>query len=194
MNSNNVLQAGLFIVVLLAAAVPLARYLSAVMDGSSRVVRLGGPLERLLYRVAGVDPSTEMGWKHYAIAVIAFNVLGVVVVYVLQRAARLAAASIRRSSAAMSADPRSTRRSASSPTPTGRATRGESTMSYLTQMLALTVQNFFSAATGIAVVIALIRGFARHTAQDHRQLLGRPRRASTLYMLLPLSLRRSRCS
>ena len=70
--------------------------------------------------------------------------------------------------------PRSTPRSASSPTPTGRATRGESTMSYLTQMLGLAVQNFLSAATGIAVAIALIRGFARHSAQDHRQFLGRP--------------------
>ena len=85
MNSNNVLQAGLFIVVLLAAAVPMARYLSAVMDGSSRVVRFGGPVERLLYRIAGVDASKEMSWKHYAIATIAFNVLGVAFLYVLLR-------------------------------------------------------------------------------------------------------------
>ena len=85
MNANNVLQTGLFIVVLLAAAVPMSRYLSAVMDGSSRVVRFGGPLERLLYRLAGVDPATEMSWKRYAVAAIAFNVLGVVVVYALLR-------------------------------------------------------------------------------------------------------------
>ena len=66
MNLNNVLQPALFIVVLLAAAVPVSRYLSRVMDGSSRVVKLGAPIERLLYRLAGVDPSQEMGWKHYA--------------------------------------------------------------------------------------------------------------------------------
>src|SRR5579864_7295465 len=85
MNANNVLQSVIFVVVLLAAAVPFARYLTRVMDGTSRVVRFGGPLERLLYRIAGVDSSTEMSWKHYAIATIAFNVLGVLVLYVLLR-------------------------------------------------------------------------------------------------------------
>lgn len=85
MNLNNVLQPALFIVVLLAAAVPVSRYLSRVMDGTSRVVKLGGPVERLLYRLAGVDPEQEMGWKHYAIATLAFNLLGVVFLYVLLR-------------------------------------------------------------------------------------------------------------
>lgn len=63
MNANDVFQIALFIVVLLAAAVPVARYLTGVMDGSSRVVRVFGPLERALYRSAGVDAGTEMNWK-----------------------------------------------------------------------------------------------------------------------------------
>src|ERR1700761_1504851 len=85
MNTNNVLQIVLFLVVLLALAVPVGRYLSNVMDGTSRVLRFGGPLERVLYRIAGVDPSAEMSWKHYALATIAFNVLGVLVLYLLLR-------------------------------------------------------------------------------------------------------------
>src|SRR5215469_9987053 len=85
MNANNLLQAGLFIVVLLALAVPVAGYITRVLDGRSRVVRLFAPLENLLYRIAGVDPSAEMNWKRYALATISFNVLGVGFLYVLLR-------------------------------------------------------------------------------------------------------------
>ncbi|MDF3079882.1 winged helix-turn-helix domain-containing protein, partial [Burkholderia sola] len=73
MNANNLLQTVLFIVVLLAAAVPVARYLSAVMDGSSRVVRVFGPLERALYRIAGVDAGTEMNWGWSEVPVIVLS-------------------------------------------------------------------------------------------------------------------------
>ena len=76
MNANNLLQTGIFIVVLLALAVPVSGYLTRVLDGRSRVVRLFSPVENLLYRIAGVDPQSEMDWKHYALATISFNVLG----------------------------------------------------------------------------------------------------------------------
>lgn len=73
MNANNLLQAGIFLVVLLALAVPVAGYLTRVMDGSSRVLRVFGPFERALFRIAGVDAGAEMSWKQYALAAIAFN-------------------------------------------------------------------------------------------------------------------------
>ena len=128
-----------------------------------------------------------MGWKQYAIALLLFNVLGALAVYALQRAAAVAAAepaAVRRTSRRT---PRSTRPSASSPTRTGRATPAKSTMSYLTQMAGLAVQNFLSAATGIVVAIALIRGLARHSAKTIGNFWVDITR-STLYILLPLSL------
>lgn len=89
MNVNNLLQTGLYIVVLIALAIPLGRHISNVLDGSSVVVRrIGHPIESSLYRLAGVDPDAEMSWKHYAIAVLAFNALGVAVVYGVLRIQR----------------------------------------------------------------------------------------------------------
>jgi K+-transporting ATPase ATPase A chain len=186
MNSNNVLQAGLFIVVLLAAAVPMSRYLSAVMDGSSRVVRFGGPVERFLYRIAGVDSSTEMSWKHYAIATIAFNVLGVAFLYVLLRVQGWLPANPQQFGPMTVDGAFNTAVSFVSNT-NWQDYSPEQTVSYLTQMLGFTVQNFLSAATGIVVVIALIRGFARHTAQTIGNFWVDITRV-TLYVLLPMSV------
>src|ERR1700685_713646 len=153
MNSNNVLQAGLFIIVLLAAAVPVSRYLGAVMDGSSRVVRWGGPLERLLYRIAGVDPSTEMSWKHYAIATVALNVLGVAFLYVLLRVQGWLPGNPQQFGA-MSVDSAFNTAVSFVNHTNWQDYTPEQTVGYLTQMLGLTVQNFFSAATGIGGAIA----------------------------------------
>src|SRR3984885_2828497 len=186
MNSNNVLQAGLFIVVLLLAAVPMSRYLTNVMDGTSRVVRLGGPIERLLYRIAGVDPSTEMSWKHYAIATIAFNVLGVLFLYVLLRVQGWLPGNPQQF-AAMTVDGAFNTAVSFVSNTNWQDYTPEQTVSYLTQMLGLTVQNFLSAATGIVVVIALIRGFARHTAQTIGNFWVDLTRV-TLYVLLPMSV------
>ncbi len=85
MNTNNVFQLAFYVVVLLALSVPVARYMSKVLDGTSRVVRIFGPVERLLYRIAGVDSSSEMGWKQYAVATMAFNVFGVFFLYAMLR-------------------------------------------------------------------------------------------------------------
>jgi K+-transporting ATPase ATPase A chain len=185
MNLNNVLQPALFIVVLLAAAVPVSRYLTRVMDGTSRAVKLGGPIERLLYRLAGVDPEQEMSWKHYAIATLAFNLLGVAFLYVLLRVQGLLPGNPQQFSA-MTVDGAFNTAISFVTNTNWQDYSGEQTLSYLTQMLGLTVQNFLSAATGIVVVIALVRGFARHTAKTIGNFWVDITRV-TLYVLLPMS-------
>jgi len=186
MNLNNVLQPALFIVVLLAAAVPVSRYLSRVMDGTSRVVKLGGPVERLLYRLAGVDPEQEMGWKHYAIATLAFNLLGVAFLYVLLRVQGLLPGNPQQFSA-MTVDGAFNTAISFVTNTNWQDYSGEQAVSYLTQMLGMTVQNFLSSATGIVVVIALVRGFARHTAKTIGNFWVDITRV-TLYVLLPMSM------
>jgi potassium-transporting ATPase potassium-binding subunit len=185
MNLNNVLQTVIFLVVLLALAVPVSRYLTRVMDGTSRVVRFGGPFERLLYRAAGVDPSSEMTWKHYAIAVIAFNALGAIFLYVLLRIQGWLPGNPQ-AMGAMSVDGAFNTAISFVSNTNWQDYSGEQTVSYLTQMLGFTVQNFLSAATGIVVVIALVRGFARHTAKTIGNFWVDLTRV-TLYVLIPMS-------
>ncbi|RKP43723.1 potassium-transporting ATPase subunit KdpA [Trinickia fusca] len=186
MNSNNLLQAAVFLVVLLAAAVPVSRYITRVMDGSSRIVRLGGPIERFFYRLAGVDANAEMNWKHYALATIAFNVLGTIFTYGLLRVQQWLPGNPQQfgpmtvDSAFNTAVSFATNTNWQDYTP-------EATVSYLTQMLGLATHNFLSAATGIVVVIALIRGFARHTAQTIGNFWVDLTRV-TMYVLVPMSV------
>ncbi|AOK17345.1 ATPase [Burkholderia cepacia] len=186
MNANNLFQILLFVVVLLAAAVPVARYLSSVMDGSSRVVRVFGPLERALYRVAGVDPGSEMNWKQYAIATIAFNALGALFLYGLLRLQGFLPGNPQQFGA-MTVDGAFNTAVSFVTNTNWQDYTPEQTVSYLTQMLGLTVQNFLSAATGIVVVIALIRGFARHTAQTIGNFWVDLTRV-TMYVLVPMSM------
>ncbi|KVC79651.1 ATPase [Burkholderia ubonensis] len=185
MNANTIFQSVLFIVVLLAAAVPVARYLSAVMDGSSRVVRVFGPLERALYRIAGVDAGSEMNWRQYAIATIAFNALGALFLYGLLRLQGLLPGNPQQFGA-MTVDGAFNTAVSFVTNTNWQDYTPEQTVSYLTQMLGLTVQNFLSAATGIVVVIALIRGFARHTAQTIGNFWVDLTRV-TLYVLVPMA-------
>jgi K+-transporting ATPase ATPase A chain len=186
MNARYLGLVACLLVVLLMLAPWVGRYIRAVMeDGQSRWSAWGRPLERLIYRVAGVDPASEMGWKRYALAVLAFSILGVVAVYVLQRAQGL----LPLNPAGLGAvSPDSSLNTAVSfvTNTNWQGYGGEATMSYLTQMLALTVQNFASAATGIAVVLALIRGFARHSVQTVGNFWVDMVRG-TLYVLLPMS-------
>ncbi|KVS30703.1 potassium-transporting ATPase subunit KdpA [Burkholderia cepacia] len=186
MNANNLFQTLLFVVVLLAAAVPVARYLSAVMDGSSRVVRVFGPLERVLYRIAGVDAGSEMNWKQYAIATIAFNALGALFLYGLLRLQGFLPGNPQQFGA-MTVDGAFNTAVSFVTNTNWQDYTPEQTVSYLTQMLGLTVQNFLSAATGIVVVIALIRGFARHTAQTIGNFWVDLTRV-TMYVLVPMSM------
>ncbi len=176
----------LFLALLLALVGPLGRYIADVMEGKSPVLRFGGAVERVVYRTCGVRSETEMGWLSYALAVLLFNGFGALAVFGLQRLQQWlplnpqAMANVSPDSAFNTA--------VSFVTNTNwQGYSGESTLSYLTQMLGLTVQNFLSAATGIVVVIALIRGFARHTARSIGNAWVDLTRV-TLYVLLPLSV------
>ena len=168
------------------AVKPLGGYIADVMEGRPNLARrVGGKLEGLLYRLCGFDPAEEMSWKQYAIAMLVFNVLGAVFVYGLQRL-QLYLPLNPQKFAAVSPDS-SFNTAVSFITNTNwQGYSGESTMGYLVQMAGLAVQNFLSAATGIAVAIALIRGFARHTAKTIGNFWVDVTR-STLYVLLPLA-------
>jgi len=174
-----------FLVVLLALAYPLSWWLARLADARP----IAGPLgrvEALLYRVAGVEPAEEMNWVRYAISLLSFNALGVLVVYLVQRLQFVLPLNPQ-GFAALSPDSAFNTAVSFVTNTNWQAYSGESTMSYCTQMIALAVQNFLSAATGIAVAYALIRGFARRSAQGIGNFWVDLTR-STLYLLLPLSL------
>jgi K+-transporting ATPase ATPase A chain len=186
MNTNNVLQAVIFIVVLLAAAVPMSRYITRVMDGTSRVVRFGGPIERFFYRIAGVDANAEMGWKQYAIATIAFNVIGTLFLYALLRVQQWLPGNPQ-AFGPMNADGALNTAVSFTTNTNWQDYAPEQTVSYLTQALGFAVHNFLSAATGIVVVIALIRGFARHTTKTIGNFWVDTTRI-TMYVLMPIAM------
>jgi potassium-transporting ATPase potassium-binding subunit len=176
-----------FFGLLLLCVKPLGLYMANVMEGRPIwIVRAGAGFERAIYRLCGVDPAAEMGWKRYAIALLLFNTLGVVVVYALQRLQAWLPLNPQHF-AAVTPDS-SFNTAVSFVTNTNwQGYSGEATMSYLTQMAGLAVQNFLSAATGIVVAIALIRGLARHSAKTIGNFFVDLTR-STLYILLPLSI------
>src|SRR5262245_5065028 len=187
MTLNGYLQLGLYLVVLLALAKPLGGFMARVYMGQPNALdRVFGPLERLIYRLCGVRATEEMGWKTYAIAMLLFNLFGFLAVYALQRLQGMLPLNPQ---GLGSVTPDSSFNTAVSfATNTNwQGYGGETTMSYLTQMLALTVQNFVSAATGMAVLVEFIRGLARQTAQTIGNFWVDLTR-STLYILLPLSL------
>ena len=176
-----------FLAVLLVVAWPMGRWLHAVADGY--LPRWLSPVRKLengLYRLAGVDAGASMGWRHYALGILAFNVLGVVVVYALQRLQGVLPLNPQ-GMAAVSPDSSFNTAFSFVTNTNWQGYGGEATMSYLTQVLALTVQNFFSAATGIAVVYALIRGFVARSSGVIGNVWADLTRV-TLYVLLPLSL------
>lgn len=186
MNANTLFQTALFIVVLLALAVPMGRYMTAVLDGTSVVVRkFGKPIERALYKIAGIDESAEMSWKHYALAVLLFNALGTLVLYGFLRLQQWLPVNPQ-TFGPMTPDAAFNTAVSFVTNTNWQDYTPESTVSYLTQMAGLTVQNFLSAATGIAVVVALIRGFARHTMQTIGNFWVDLTRI-TLYILAPLA-------
>ncbi len=174
---------GAFLAVLLALAWPLARWMTTVMEGR---FSLGSRIEAPLYRAAGVKADAEMTGLQYALALLVFNLLGVLAVYALQRLQGILPFNPQ-GFAGVSPDSSFNTAISFVSNTNWQGYAGESTMSYLTQMLALTVQNFLSAATGIAVVFALIRGFARHSAASIGNAWVDLTRI-TLWVLLPLSV------
>jgi K+-transporting ATPase ATPase A chain len=174
-----------FFLVLIGLAHPLAAWLTRVADARPIAGPIGA-LERLIYRAAGVDPQEEMSWVTYATALVLFNALGVLAVYVMQRFQAVLPLNPQ-AMANVSADSALNTAISFVSNTNWQGYSGESTLSYLTQMAALAVQNFLSAATGLAVAYALIRGFARRSAQGIGNFWVDLTRGS-LHVLLPLSV------
>ncbi len=182
MNAIGWVQIGLYVALLALLAKPLGSYMARVFSGAPAGL---GRVERWIYRVLGVSPAHEQTWKGYAAAMLVFNGLGFLSVYLLQRFQGTLPANPE-SMGAVTPDS-SFNTSISFATNTNwQGYGGESTMSYWTQMLGLTVQNFVSAATGIAVLVAVTRGFLRKQASTVGSFWVDLVR-STLYVLLPLS-------
>lgn len=176
-----------FLAIVMLCVRPLGSYIADVMQGKPNfALRAGGRAEGLLYRLCGVDSQEEMSWTQYAIALLLFNVLGAVVVYGLQRLQFFFPLNPQ-NFAAVSPDSSFNTAISFITNTNWQGYSGESTMGYLVQMAGLAVQNFLSAATGIAVAIVLIRGFARHTADKIGNFWVDVTRC-TLYLLLPLSV------
>jgi potassium-transporting ATPase potassium-binding subunit len=185
MSGQGSLTLVLFLLVLAMLAYPLSIYMARLADGTplwSSVAKI----ERALFRAAGVNAEHDMTWRQYAVALVAFNVLGAIVVYAVQRLQWWLPLNPQ-GLANVSADSALNNAVSFVTNTNWQAYAGESTMSYLTQMAALAVQNFLSAATGIAVAFALIRGFARGSAQGIGNFWVDMTR-STLWLLLPASL------
>ncbi len=187
MTLNGYLQLLLYFVVLIALIKPVGWFMARVYEGQPvGLDRVFGPVERLIYRLCGTRPDDEMNWKTYTIAMLLFNLLGFLLLYALQRLQAVLPLNPQ-GLGAVSPDS-SFNTAVSFVTNTNwQGYGGEVTMSYLSQMLGLAVQNFVSAATGMAIVVALIRGIARHSAQTIGNFWVDLTR-TTLYILLPLSI------
>ena len=186
MTANSLLQIALYLIVLLGLAKLLGAYMARVYEGRPALLNQWlAPFERLIYRAAGVDPAQEMRWTGYAVALLLFNLLGTLAVFALQRLQAELPLNPQ-GLAAVSPDSAFNTAASFATNTNWQGYSGEVTMSYLTQMLGLTVQNFVSAATGMAALVALIRGFVRRNADTLGNFWVDLTR-SVLYILLPLS-------
>jgi len=187
MNLFSFIQLTIYLAVLILLTKPLGNYMARVYSGERVFLdRLLGPAEKFIYRISGIDPQTEMDWKVYAIAMLVFNAFGLIFVYALQRLQGALPLNPQGLGAVSPDSSWNTAVSFASNT-NWQGYGGETTMSYLTQMLGMTVQNFVSAASGMAVLVALIRGIVRHTSKTIGNFWVDLTR-STLYILLPLAL------
>ena len=187
MTTNGWLQIGLYCLALLVCVKPLGAYMARLFEGERVLLSpLLAPIERGIYRACGVNPREEQHWTQYTIAMLAFSVAGFLSLYLLQRLQGFMPFNPQHLGAV--APDLAFNTSVSFVTNTNwQAYSGETTLSYLVQMLGLTVHNFLSAATGIALAIALIRGFARRSSQALGNFWVDLTRA-TLYVLLPLAV------
>jgi K+-transporting ATPase ATPase A chain len=187
MTLNGVLQIVIYLGVLLLLVKPLGLFMARVYRRERTFLDpVLGPVERLIYRVSKIDPNEEMDWKENAIAMLLFNLAGLFAVYGFQRLQQFLPLNPQALGAVSPDSAFNTAVSFASNT-NWQGYGGETTMSYLTQMLALTVQNFVSAATGMAVLVLFIRGLARHSGKTLGNFWVDMTR-STLYVLLPLSV------
>lgn len=173
----------LFFLVILVLVKPLGIYLARVFQGDIKILR---PLENFIYRLAGIDPAAEMGWKTYALSMLLFNLLGIIVLFILL----LLQGWLPLNPQGFSGFPwdQALNEAVSFTTNTNwQSYSGEAAASYLTQMLGFAVQNFLSAATGICIAIAFIRGIARRNQATIGNFWVDMVRC-TLLILLPLSV------
>lgn len=187
MTFNGWLQIGLFFLVIVALTKPVGLYLARVFSGEQTMLDpVFRPLERIMYRLTGVDEAEEMPWTTYALAMLVFSVVSMVLLYVLQRLQGLLPLNPQQFAGV--APDLAFNTAASFTTNTNwQAYGGETTMSYLTQMAGLAYQNFASAAVGIVLAIAFIRGIARRESNSLGNFWVDLVRC-TLWVLLPLSL------
>src|SRR5215510_10008552 len=185
MTFNGWFQIAIYFVMLTALVVPLGRFMARVFEGERNFLSpVFRPVESGLYRLAGVDVTREQHWITYTVAMLLFNAAGFLLVYALQRLQHILPLNPADMSAV--APDLAFNTAVSFVTNTNwQNYGGESTMSYLVQMLGLTVQNFVSAATGFALAVALIRGFARASANTIGNFWVDVTRC-TLYILLPI--------
>ena len=187
MRVNGYVQLLVYGAVLLALVRPLGAYMARTLEGQPTWLnRIGAPLERLLYRICGVDPAREMRWTQYALALLAFNLLGAAVLYLLQRLQWLLPLNPQ-GFAAVPPDLAFNTATGFITTADWQSYAGEATLSDLVQMAGLSVQNFLAAASGMAVLLPLVRGFAREGADTVGNFWVDVTRG-TLYVLLPLSI------
>lgn len=187
MSPTGFLQIAAYLVVLLALSKPLGDYMARVYEGKASFAgKVLGPLERLIYRACGIRAEDEMEWKTYALAMLVFNLAGILLVYAILRLQ----AALPLNPESMPAVPPDLawNTAVSFGTNTNwQAYGGESTLSYLSQMAALGVQSFVSAATGMACLVALVRGIARRSSETVGNFWVDLTR-SVLHVLLPLSI------
>jgi K+-transporting ATPase ATPase A chain len=187
MTANGWFQIGLYLLILLAVTKPLGAYMARVFSGERTFFDpIARPVERLLYRLTGVDEKSEMRWTEYALAMLLFSVVSMVLLYLIQRMQYWLPWNPQKLAGV--APDLAFNTAASFTTNTNwQAYSGETTMSYLTQMAGLAYHNFVSAAMGIALAIALIRGIARR----ERDTIGNfwvDLTRCILWVLLPLCL------
>jgi K+-transporting ATPase ATPase A chain len=187
MTGNALTQFILYFVVLIAAAKPLGLYMARVYEGKPCGLDwLFGGLERTIYRFAGIDPKHEMTWRTYAVALLMFNALGFLACYLLLRLQSVLPLNPQHFPA-VGPDLAFNTASSFATNTNWQSYGGETTLSYLVQMVGLGVQNFVSAAAGMAVLVALIRGLVRRSMETIGNFWFDLVR-STVYILLPLSI------
>ena len=187
MSLFDVLQIILYLVILVLLAKPLGTFMARVFSGERNILSpVMAPVERFTYRMLGTKSDEEMNWKQYAIAVVLFALLGVVMLYIIERLQGVLPFNPQHLPGVPSALAFNTSISFNTNT-NWQNYGGETTMTYFTQMVGLTVHNFLSAAAGIAVLMAVIRGFTRHSVQTLGNFWVDMTR-SVLYILIPLSL------
>ncbi len=187
MLSNSIVQLAVYFILVTAVSVPLGLYMARVFSNERTFLDpVLSPIERLIYKVCRIDPGVEMGWAGYAISMLAFSLISMIFLYALQRLQYYLPLNPQGLAGVPPGLAFNTAASFTTNT-NWQAYSGEQTLSYLTQMVGLTSHNFLSAAAGIAMAAAVIRGFARRSAKTIGNFWVDLTR-TTLWVLLPLSL------